>query len=110
MSAVLFNRLGLIGMGLIGSSIARGARQWGLAVREQRNRLNKLLRASPSLRPHADEVYPECYREAVHRAAVESDGDERDFPAEPPFTLDDALSNDFPVQGKPAPGGGSPAA
>jgi hypothetical protein len=90
--------------------LERNARLWWLTIREQRSRLNDRLEDSPSLRRYATAAFPKAYREAVIRAAIEADRQEVDFPSEPTFTLDDALSDAFPVQGKPAAGGGSPVA
>jgi len=74
----------------------RNARQWRLTIREQRRRVREELDESGSLVPKARERFAKIYVEAVERAAVEADVPDDRFPAEPAFTLDDALSDAFP--------------
>ena len=68
---------------------------WRGSVVEHRRRLRKLIRESPSLRPHAQEIYAECYADGCEQAAAETALPPETFPADPPFTLDQALDPKF---------------
>ncbi|MGH6897845.1 MAG: DUF29 domain-containing protein [Geminicoccaceae bacterium] len=71
------------------------SRSWRGSIVEHRRRLRKLIRESPSLRPYAREMYAECYADGCEQAAAESGLPPRTFPAEPPFTLEQALEPGF---------------
>ncbi|PWC55620.1 DUF29 domain-containing protein [Azospirillum sp. TSO22-1] len=75
----------------------RCSRGWRLTVLEQRDELSKELTGSPSLRPHAQEVFGETYQKARRRAAVEAEVEPARFPADPAFTLDQALDPAYPA-------------
>jgi Domain of unknown function DUF29 len=62
---------------------------------EQRRRIAKLLKESPSLRPFVNEAVAEAYSEAREAASNETGLPETEFPAECPFTPDEVLSRDF---------------
>jgi hypothetical protein len=68
---------------------------WSGTIREQRRRIAKLLRESPSLNPFVGEALMEAYAEAREDAAEETGLPETDFPAECPFSADEVLSRDF---------------
>jgi hypothetical protein len=68
---------------------------WSGTIREQRRRIEKLLRESPSLRPFVAETLSEAYAEAREDTLEETGPPETDFPAECPFTPDEILSRDF---------------
>ncbi|SMH59093.1 DUF29 domain-containing protein [Azospirillum agricola] len=75
----------------------RCERGWRLTIREQRRKLLREMKDSPSLRPFIAEIFDESYQEARLRAAVEADVPDGQFPAEPPFTLDQALDPAYPA-------------
>ena len=64
---------------------------WSGTIREQRRRIEKLLRESPSLRPFVAETLSEAYAEAREETGLP----EADFPAECPFSPDEVLSRSF---------------
>jgi hypothetical protein len=68
---------------------------WSGTIREQRRRIEKLLRESPSLRPFVGEVLAEAYADAREDAADETGLPETDFPAECPFSADEVMSRSF---------------
>jgi hypothetical protein len=70
---------------------------WRTTILEQRDMLLKELGDSPSLRPYAHEVFDDTYAKARRRAAVEADVETARFPADPPFTLDQALDPAYPA-------------
>jgi hypothetical protein len=64
---------------------------WRGSIVAQRRRLRKLLRESPSLLPIARGMFPECYADSCEQAVAESGLSADSFPAEPPFTFEQAL-------------------
>lgn len=74
-----------------------GARSsaWRGTLREQRDRLRDLLEDSPSLRPYPATVFDLAYLSARLLAARETGIDFTLFPEHPPFTLEQALDDDF---------------
>jgi hypothetical protein len=68
---------------------------WSATIREQRRKIGRRLRDSPSLRHVLDEVLTKIYAGAREDAAVETGIPEADFPSDCPFTSDDVLSNSF---------------
>lgn len=74
----------------------RNARQWWLTINEQRRTIPKRLKRSPSLRPMLVSEFPAVYAESIEVAAEEAEVDLSRFPAEPPFTLDQALDRAYP--------------
>ncbi len=68
---------------------------WRGTIREQRRRIAKLVRESPSLRPVIDQLLPEAYEEARQKAVNETGLPETSFPAECPFTPEQLLAEDF---------------
>jgi hypothetical protein len=68
---------------------------WSGTIREQRRRIAKLLRESPSLRPVFGELIPEAYTEARDKAAQETGLLETNFPTDCPFTPEQILAPDF---------------
>jgi len=72
---------------------AERSRSWKLTVIEQRSELDSAM--TKTLRLHAEDVLPKAYRTAVRLAATETGLDEQAFPAECPFTLDQALTEEL---------------
>jgi len=68
---------------------------WSGTIREQRRRIARLLRESPSLRPAVAQLIPDAYTEARDKAAQETGFAESMFPAECPFTPDQIMAEDF---------------
>jgi ribosomal protein L29 len=68
---------------------------WSGTIGEQRRRVAKLLKESPSLRPFVSEAMPEAYSDAREAASNETGLPETEFPAERPFTPDEVLSREF---------------
>jgi hypothetical protein len=65
-------------------------KSWELTIQEQREELQDLLE-SGVLRNHAQQELAKTYQKAVRRAAVETEMEEKAFPPECPFTLEQAL-------------------
>ncbi len=70
---------------------------WRGTIREQRKRINKLLKENPSLK--SDELMPEvifdAYDIAITRASVETGFAETNFPADCPYTLEQTIGENF---------------
>ncbi len=73
----------------------RRTSSWTLTIREQRRELRSLIEESPSLRPHALQVFGRCYADAREDAATETGLPLKLFPKECPYTLDQALDPEF---------------
>jgi hypothetical protein len=68
---------------------------WRLTIEIQRTQVEQVLNQNPSLRPRLPEFMADAYRVAVMKAAKETGMDRRQFPAEPPFSVEQALDQDF---------------
>ncbi len=74
-----------------------GARSssWRGTITEQRTRIARLLRDSPSLRKYPAEIFSDCYLSGRLLAAKESGIDFTLFPEAAPFHLEHALDETF---------------
>ncbi len=72
-------------------------RSWALTIKGQRNDLKDLLDDSPSLKykMRQNVFIKRAWKSAVIDAAKETGFDEKIFPIEPIWTLDEILSEDF---------------
>ena len=68
---------------------------WKSSIREHRRRLGESLADSPSLKPYLREVFQKCYGEACLQAVDETGLPLETFPAESPFTPNDALNPNY---------------
>lgn len=75
--------------------------RWRASVAEQRARLRRLLRDSPSLKPSLEEAAREVYPEAVEQAAIETSLIEKAFPASLPYSVDQILERELPAEELP---------
>jgi hypothetical protein len=70
-------------------------KSWRASILEQRYRINRVIRKSPSLRRHSDTVIDEEYGAARLRAADETGLALSLFPAACPYSTADALDDHF---------------
>jgi hypothetical protein len=70
-------------------------KSWRASIIEQRNRINRIIRRSPSLRRHPAAVLGEEYVVARLRAADETELPLNRFPAACPYSAADALDAGF---------------
>ncbi len=75
----------------------RCERGWRLTIDEQRDRLVRDLERSPSLGPYSRGIFEATYRKCRLIAADQAEADLARFPADPPFTLDQALDPAYPA-------------
>jgi hypothetical protein len=71
------------------------SKRWQRTLIEQRKRIARLLRDSPSLRPKLADALADAYDSALRLAADETGIDESGFPQGCPYSLDQALDTGF---------------
>ncbi len=59
---------------------------WKGSIAEYRRRIRKALKKSPSLKPYLEQVFAECYLDAVELASAETELPMETFPGECPYT------------------------
>ncbi len=67
----------------------RRGRSWELTMAEQRSKIQRLLKQSPSLKPFLPEGLTDAYETARISAARQTELDLARFPEECPYSLDD---------------------
>jgi hypothetical protein len=77
------------------------ANRWRATVAEQRARIRRLLRDSPSLWPAFEEAAREVYSEAVEQAAIETGVDQARFPSSLPYLVDQIFERALPADELP---------
>ena len=75
--------------------------RWRASVAEQRGRIRRLLRDSPSLKRLLEEAAREVYAEALEQAAIETGLDERTFPPTLPYSVAEILQRKLPAEELP---------
>jgi Domain of unknown function DUF29 len=75
--------------------------RWRATVQEQRTRIRRLLRFSPSLKPELQPMALEVYLDAVRAAAIETRLSERTFPATLPYTIEQIFERELPAEELP---------
>lgn len=68
---------------------------WRYTIKEQRRKIGRLLKDSPSLKSELDESFSEAYADAVLAAAKETGMAEEAFPPVCPFSFELAMNGDF---------------
>ena len=71
--------------------------RWRASVAEQRRRLRRLLRDSPSLQRSLEDTAREVYPEAIEQAAIETRLSETAFPATLPYSLKQLFERELPA-------------
>jgi len=73
------------------------SRSWFATIREQRRRVERLLKKSPSLQPYLPEALENGYQDALDLAVRETSLSYKTFPPECPYSLEQILNNNvFP--------------
>jgi nitric oxide reductase activation protein len=72
--------------------------RWRATVQEQRTRIRRLLRFSPSLRPEVESMTLEVYPDALRAAAIETRLSEDAFPAILPYSVEEIIERDLPAE------------
>jgi hypothetical protein len=68
---------------------------WKGSIVEHRRRIRDALKDSPSLKPYLQEVFAECYLDAVELASAETELPMETFPGESPYTSAAVLDSNF---------------
>ena len=80
----------------------RRSRSWSLSVREQRRRIERQLRKTPSLKSRLDEAYAAAFEDARDDAARETGLPLGALPKTPPFAFAEAMRRPIPWPGAEA--------
>jgi hypothetical protein len=93
----LINRLAVLLHHLLKWRYQPGFRgkSWQLTVEEQRLRVSNHLRDNPSLKSHLDDAMRTAFRYGRIQAEKETGLSSGTFPADCPFTFDEAMNPDF---------------
>lgn len=73
----------------------RQSGSWKGSIAEHRRRLRNELKDSPSLKPYLEEVFDECYADAVEQAIAETDLPTETFPRSCPYTISATLDSSY---------------
>ncbi len=101
----LINRLGVLLGHLLKWEFqpSHRSRSWLLTIREQRRQVLRLLKQSPSLRPYLPEAVEEAYESGLDLAVGETLLGYENFPQECPYSQEQILDMDFPLDPKTSP-------
>jgi len=93
----LTNRLGILLAHLLKWQYQpeRRGKSWRLTVKEQRQRVARILRQNPGLKPSLGESMEDAYGDALLIAERETNLDETTFPIECPWSIVQVLDMDF---------------
>jgi hypothetical protein len=73
----------------------RRSGSWKSSIRNSRRAIQKRIQESPSLTTYPETIFGECYALARENAADETGLPLENFPQEPPFTIEQVLSEEF---------------
>jgi len=68
---------------------------WKFTIKEQRRRIEKLLKKNPSLSSALAEAFIDAYEFAIPAASAETGYDESIFPTQCPWTFEQVMRPDF---------------
>jgi hypothetical protein len=77
--------------------------RWRASVEEQRSRIRRLLRDSPSLRREIGTMCQDVFADAVGRAVIETRMSASDFPQTLPYTVEQIFERALPAAELPEP-------
>lgn len=73
----------------------RRSRSWAATVREQRRRIDRVIRKNPGLKPHIAEALREGYADGRDRAIAETEMADETFPVACPYSFEEIMSRDI---------------
>ena len=73
----------------------RRSNSWKGSIAEHRRRIRNELKDSPSLKPYLEEIFDECYVDAVEQAIAETDLPVETFPRSCPYTISTTLDSSY---------------
>ncbi|WP_017655090.1 DUF29 domain-containing protein [Fortiea contorta] len=68
---------------------------WEASIIEHRRRVQEALHDSPSLQPYLENIFAECYAQAVKQAKAETSLPIESFPVESPYVLSAVINDEF---------------
>jgi hypothetical protein len=68
---------------------------WEATIAEHRKRIRKAFKDSPSLKPYFEEIFAECYEDAVEFASIETRMPAATFPPNCPYSSAEVLDSGF---------------
>jgi hypothetical protein len=71
---------------------SKRSNSWQATIQLQRNRIERLLKDSPSLRPFLSQILPEAYADAILRAIRDTGLDRKMFAETCPYTTGEILT------------------
>jgi hypothetical protein len=77
------------------------ANRWRASVEEQRSRIRRLLRDSPSLTREVEPMCLDVYADAVRAAAIETRLDKAAFPPKLSYTVEELFERELPAEELP---------
>jgi hypothetical protein len=77
--------------------------RWRATVQEQRTRIRRLLRYSPSLKREVEPMARDVYSDAVRAAAIETGLSEGAFPTTLPYAVEQIFERELPADARPDP-------
>lgn len=79
----------------------RRSNRWRATVEEQRSRIRRLLRDSPSLKREVEPTCRDVYADAVRAAAIETRLEETAFPSALPYAIEQIFERVLPADELP---------
>jgi hypothetical protein len=79
----------------------RRSNRWRATVQEQRTRIRRLLRFSPSLKREIEPMCRDVYGDAVRAAVIETRLSDSTFPPTLPYTVEDIFERELPAEELP---------
>jgi len=73
----------------------RQSHSWLYTIKDQRRAIRRLLKDSPSLQHQLDLIFNEAYEDSILMAVKETGMKESAFPVAVPYTLEQALDDEF---------------
>lgn len=68
-------------------------KSWDLSIKNSRQKLKKVLKQNPSLKPKLPDILTDAYESARLDAALDTGLDERTFPVRCPWTIEEILTD-----------------
>lgn len=68
---------------------------WKCSIKEQRNKIKRLLQENPSLKPKINESMTHGYVDAVILASKDTGFAEKHFPTQCPYTFEQMMNDEF---------------
>jgi hypothetical protein len=71
------------------------SKSWQITIEHQRDRVRRLIRKNPSLKPQIAEVTESAYSDALYEAAKQTNFERSDFPKDCPWSWEQIMDDEF---------------